>query len=463
MPDPDREIDIRVVPLVGWSAAAVDGMVTAVAIVQGALDVESIPGGVDAVAALDPDATSFLAANRLLAREVVDVLASADATRTANEASIQALGSITSLLDTAHVRIDDARREAALATVATLIREAGLEYHDLDCKLGTDQQTGSLVVAAFPVKPATAHVWLLESLFARLDAFILRDDDLVRERAASAWYFSRWSVTKKGKLADSGAFAREVREQEWSIVYRDTLTLGIPVLSAFISDEGFADVPPRQQRIARALERSFTDVFEIESVRDDRVTLHRVRGGRRYEVHEHHPSGAIAPGLILVGRLIPFDDHLWLRSPGTLAFPPRSDDDASILARSLDLAEESGVLPEPIAIEGILSVVLFDAKPPSNHPPASSATEARTILDEANEWLDDLGLRTEVRREDAPVELQKQMASSDVIFYEMEVDVTVQEWMSALFSQASRVVPNKSSAARQATKKSKKPGKKRRR
>jgi hypothetical protein len=161
--------------------------------------------------------------------------------------------------------------------------------------------------------------------------------------------------------------------------------------------------------------------------------------------------------------LIPFDDNVWLRSPGTLAFPPRYDDDASILARSLDMAQESEALPEPIAIEAMLSVVLFDAKPPSTHPPVSSATEARAILDEANDWLDDLGLRTEVRREDAPVELQKQMASSDVIFYEMAVDVTVRDWMSALFSQASRVVPNKSGAAGHGTKKSKKSRKKRRR
>jgi hypothetical protein len=468
MPNADEDAGLRVLPLRGWSADAVDALTTTLAVARSTTDAESVPMVVDVIGAIDPEASALIAAIRLIARRVVDELVGAEGNREVSTTSAAALGDISKVLAGTPLRLDDAVREDARAEVTQLIREAGLEYHDLDCMLGTDEQTGAPVVAVIPVKPATAHVWLLESLFDRLEAFVLRDDDLARERVVSEWYFSRWSVAKNARFAESLAFARDVREQEWSLVYRDMLTSGMPVVSGFIADPGFADVPPRQQRLARALQRSFADVFVIEAAREDHLTLNRIRGGRRYEVHQHNPSAAFARGHVLVGRLIPFEDGLWLRSPGALAFPPRSDDDASLMAKSLDVAEADGVLPDPIAIEALLSYVVGGAKPPSNVPPAASAAEAYALLDEANEWLDELGLRKQVRREDAPVELQKDMAGANALFYEMNVDAAVREWMSALFVQAKHIVPNKGGAARGAAggkgkQKRKKQGKRRRR
>ena len=468
MPNADEDAGVRVLPLRGWSADAVDALTTTLAVARSTSDAESVPMVIDVIGAIDPEASALTAAIRLIARQVVDELVGAEGGRGVSAASTAALGDISRLLAGTPLRLDDAVREDARAEVAQLIREAGLEYHDLDCMLGTDERTGAPVVAAIPVKPATAHVWLLESLFDRLEAFVLRDDGLARERVVSEWYFSRWSVAKNARFAESLAFARGVREQEWSLVYRDMLTTGIPVVSGFISDAGFAGVPPRQQRLARALQRSFADVFVIEEAREDHLTLDRIRAGRRYEVHQHNPSAAFARGHILVGRLISFENDVWLRSPGTIAFPPRSHDDASLMAKSLDVAEADGVLPEPIAIEALLSFVVGGAKPPSNVPPAASAVEAYALLNEANEWLDELGLRREVRREDAPVELQKDMAGANALFYEMDVDAAVREWMSALFVQAKHLVPNKGGAARASAgaggkQKTQKRGKKRRR
>jgi hypothetical protein len=65
------------------------------------------------------------------------------------------------LTKAATFRVSAAQRRDALGDAAAIIREAGLERHDLDCHFGTDRDGRDVIVSA-PIAPATAHVWLLD-------------------------------------------------------------------------------------------------------------------------------------------------------------------------------------------------------------------------------------------------------------------------------------------------------------
>lgn len=65
-----------------------------------------------------------------------------------------------------------AQRNDALGDAAAIIREAGLERHDLDCHVGSEP-SGDTVIVSAPVPPATAHVWLLDRLFQRAELLVL--------------------------------------------------------------------------------------------------------------------------------------------------------------------------------------------------------------------------------------------------------------------------------------------------
>ena len=126
-----------------------------------------------------------------------------------------------------------------------------------------------------------------------------------------------------------------MREQEWSLADRETVTFDDTVIAALARDERFDRIPPRQQRLARALAASVVDIFIVEAVHDDHMTLRSVRGGRAHRVHEHNPDARLSPGYFVIGRLIPFEQGLWLRSPGTISFAPRRPDEAAVLADAL--------------------------------------------------------------------------------------------------------------------------------
>lgn len=203
-------------------------------------------------------------------------------------------------------------RESHLAPVGSVLREQALEYHDSELLLGQDRG-GAMVAVMAPATAAQAHVWLLGTLYERVERWI--DDTAVPalERAASRWYFERW---RSARAQRGDEFARGVREQEFSLVERDLITLRASAVEHMVANRLLGEAGPKQRRMAAALPDSRCGAWEVAGRSGEWTELRHPLGGPVLRVAEHAPEHRYGAGDVMLGRLIPLDGHTWLRSPG---------------------------------------------------------------------------------------------------------------------------------------------------
>jgi hypothetical protein len=244
-----------------------------------------------------------------------------------------------------------------------LIREAALEEHTHDAYLALQGDTDTILLVVAPVTVAAAHVWLLGSLFERVEMGIMEEPAVAMERAASAWWFNRW---RPESPTEEDEHAAVTREQEWSLVERPTLDSGLSFVQELVDDGEFlAALPPRQRHLARQLLQSVPGVWEVRE-RTGEEALFVSADGTEYRVREHGEEDEYGAGAVGIGRLIPFGDETWLRSPG-MHFTP---DPASLVA-----ADDPDLAPS-IMLESLITGI----RVPRSVPPARSASEARKVL-----------------------------------------------------------------------------------
>lgn len=332
-------------------------------------------------------------------------------------------------------------RREAFGETAWLVREVGLEEFDVSCDLATSAG-GTPELFAYSRSPASAHVALLEYLFQRAEGVVENLDPLLAaERDASFWQFSRWSASPPpGRgWVEVTEFTGSVREQEYSLAERRTVTLGTSVMSELARDEGFAELFPRQHRMAAALAASFVDVFECVGLEGTRATLRSIRDGRTVDVHEHMEPITYAPGCIAMGRLLPFDGDLHLRSPGMLFIEP--DESTHVKAAVEAFGDARATSSPALALEAFISSAVFGVRVPRSVKPARSKAEARALLAVIDDILGDAEL--ERVRDDVP-------RVRDELYYTpglhadsggtgdagIRLDATLQAFMAALEDQA---------------------------
>ena len=317
----------------------------------------------------------------------------------------------------AEIRPSRAERREAFDEAAVLLREVGLEEFDVSCQLDTTWD-GTATLFAYSLPSESAHVALLEFLFDRAEGVATNLDPLLEvERAASWWEFSRWSVsppTDRG--SEEADFARHVRELEYSLVDRRTVTLGIPVMSEMAKDKGFAELFPRQHRMAVALGSSFVDVFECVALEGHRATMRSMRDGRTYHVHEQMDPIEYAPGWVAAGRLLPFRGEMYLRSPGMIFFQP--EDPTFVRTAAQELAGAHATLPPALALEAFIASAVFDVTVPRAVKPAHSRADARDKLEMVETLLSEEDTERERVSPDATLEafmaaLAEQAAAGD--------------------------------------------------
>ena len=326
-------------------------------------------------------------------------------------------------------------RKMALEDAGELFREIGLEHHDMDLMLATHPDVGE-GIAAHPVHPFSAHIWLEGRIFQRLETFLFTDPLLGLERLASSWWFSTLSASR----FDAGDFTQTVREQEWSLLDRDSLVLGAPVLDAFLNS-GFSDsLPPRQQRLAAALQDSFVSGFVVVERDGTSAVFEEIVRGRRIEVYEHGADTVYEVGWIGLGRVCAFDGPVHLRSPG-MAFLSGRPGLAETVKEELQRGRRA--LPAAVRVEAILSMVLGEKELPRPLAPAASRREAKRLLGELTDALEDAGLA-----EDAG-------GSEGISFLRYDLDAPTGAWMKALDDYAKRgpLTKPKSTGKKKRTKK----------
>ena len=433
-------------PIAGAHAVTLDAVVAGLALVRSMVPRDDAElGPIDIVADMFEDTAEIAGSVRLLVRLLVQELATGHLDAAAAQQRGLALGTITEAVDAARLRVNRARRAMALADVAEIVREMGLEHHDLDCILGT-REDGTETIAAVPVAPPAAHVYLMGRLFERADQFMGSDHALSMERSASAWYFARWSSGSIETDEATTEFPRMVREQEWSLVSRDTLGLAEPVIASFVDDGDLTGedddsiyLPPRQRHLAAALLRSTVGIFEVIDVGGRIMTLRDLSTEAVYRVYEHNEDMAPVAGLLLLGRIIPFDDDVWVRSPGAVVLAPADDTDLGALASMLEQLSEE--LPTPIALEGLISTIVYGAEVPVAIRPAATIVEAQAALVEVGEVLVDLGLLEDDLPGDGPPDAlaEVDMAALDAVG--LGIDEPMAEWIGALMEQAALDTP----------------------
>jgi hypothetical protein len=436
---PSRKADEPYIwPVVDEHLATLNSIASGLALIDSLIGADAGPATpVDILAGEFPETREILRPIRILAEILVEGIANVRAHDSrANERS-DAMDAIDSAVQQARLRITRRIRNDALGDAAEVIREMGLEFHDLSCILATDPN-GKDVILVDPVSPQLAHAWLIERLLRRADTFVAVDENLSIERTASAWFFDCWSDGTQDGEPSHTDFSRLLREQEWSLVSRDTLSLDEPVISSFTTDQQPDDVPPRQQRLATAYERSTVGIFEVMAVDGPHVTFRDTSTGHTHRYYEHNEDANPYPGLLILGRMIPLEDDLWLRSPGAIILTSVSDDFRDRL--STDLTSLSEGLPTPIALEAMISMAAYGAMVPVARLAAPTIEAAHAALAAIDDMLEAIGLYEIDDHQIATDDFERRNAA-ELEQFEQRVDQPVAEWIAALTEQVDLETP----------------------
>jgi hypothetical protein len=344
-----------------------------------------------------------------------------------------------------------------LGLVSAALREQALEHHTAETLVATDRDGGRLLVT-MPVSVEQAHVWLSGALYEKVEAWVEEDPLIYAERAASAWWLSRW---RGARPLPGDDFARGVREQEFSLVERPLRCMGVSPMEHLVEEKLLSGIGPRQQHMAARLLESQAGVWTVKAREDGRAVFLAAGDGTPLEVREHatprdNPYG---PGYVGIGRLIPFGDGTWLRSPGMvmMSFGDRS----AALAR--DLAGGLATQAEHIPVEGALEAAAHTLAGvrglPRAVPPAPTPDDAASLGREITLLLREAGIARPAASGSAAAMRVSSGMEAEVLEY--NVDIVLGEYLHAVFlqSQKSRAVRE---ARRRSERKDRKKGKRRR-
>jgi hypothetical protein len=345
--------------------------------------------------------------------------------------------------------------DGSLQLTSGALREQALEHHDAEILIAT-LGSGENVLVAGTVSVQQAHVWLLGPLYEKVEAWLLEDPVTSLERAASAWWFSRWRGPRPMK---GDEFAGGVREQEFTLVDRSMCVMGDSPVEHLVNEGLLRGIGPRQQHMAAQLIHSELGVWMVESRTEGRAGFVSPLDGTRYEVREHASIGdtGYGPGFIALGRLIPFGDGTWLRSPGT--FLMSYGEPGAAMARTLahGLQTQRGDLPLSAAIEFAMHRLTGVLKLPRTVLPAPTPDHAAEAGRTMTLLLREAGIARPIDPTSAQgARLAAENPGTEILEY--EVDVVLGEYMSALVQQGlkSKAVRDvKRRRARQARKKKK--------
>ncbi|HEV2735110.1 MAG TPA: hypothetical protein VGV85_09735, partial [Longimicrobiaceae bacterium] len=242
--------------------------------------------------------------------------------------------------------------------------------------------------------------------------------------------FERW--TPPGRMEEH-LFARGVREQEFALVDRPVLALDDRTAIEHLADTAeLDDFPPKQRHMATKLLESEVGVWEVVERHGADAVLRAPLDGRLFRVREHAPEEHYGAGSLALGRLIPFGDGTWLRSPGAVFFVADSPRQARALAEAL--GPGTGDLPDVVKIEMLISTLAAGRKLklPREVRPAPSAADAGEMLEEMQELMLEAGLTREVTRDELPPEVDRSRLPDEGPFFIHDVDVVVADWLTEL-------------------------------
>ena len=274
----------------------------------------------------------------------------------------------------ARFTVDDAAR-----SLSYLLEYEGLEDMDAAVRLETHGDRG-WALHWKPVSSEAAHVGLLDPVYHALDRRALDEHPLIAfERAACIWWFARWSMPSPE--SPERALAWKIREWEWSLADRRSIATSRTVLS-MACDVGFLEsLGPRARRMARSAMRSRVGAFVVRDRSGSDVAIVDAATHERLTLHEHDLTREHKPGTVIVGRLYPFGEKKFLRSPGAFVFERHASPTAEqLLERAQSFVRMH--FPLAVALEAAVSQATLGVPlaQPNDVPAATSEADARQQL-----------------------------------------------------------------------------------
>jgi hypothetical protein len=235
-----------------------------------------------------------------------------------------------------------------------------------------------------------------------------------------------------------------VREQEFSLVERTYACLGESPLDRMVDDDLLAGAGPRQLHLARQMVESRAGIWMVERRIGADVVFRDPLDGARFPAREHAEEHEYGAGTVALGRLIPFGDGTWLRSPGTLLIPGGQVDAgfAASLAKMVEMG--SGQMYRQACVEAAIHTMRKVGSLPRTVRVPFSPDQAAHVLRDLSEGLRRAGAAEEVSPDQVPEarELAERADAVGTTLLRFGMDVVLADYIGVLFplSQKSRAV-----------------------
>lgn len=251
------------------------------------------------------------------------------------------------------------------------------------------------------------------------------------ERTACEWWFGLESEQGPERL-----LLRRRREREWSLMDRKSFAVDQTVLK-MARATGFLDtLPQRVRRLAKSARRSRTGVFVVREQSGRDVTLEDAEARELVMLREHDATRMHEAGAVIVGRLYPYKDGWYLRSPAAFVF-----DGASVPA-SEQLVEwiaglERERFPRAVAIEAVVTqhILVPWLELPHTVAPAGSREEARRALDAVRAGMEHAGMFKHPLA-DGALWLEPSGDKGRCTIFGWEADLPLAHWVESLLELA---------------------------
>jgi hypothetical protein len=265
--------------------------------------------GLHALEELDAgiDALSRVLALSIIGKPVPETELRA-AVRDANRAANQ-------ILDAVDVHRDDVLFETTAEVrrryAAYVLRRAALEDHGCELVVGT--RGGKSGAGYVPQRSPNIDRALVEYVYDRAEAFMTLGLLPWLESRACAWFFDCHSPI----IAGADLEIRRMRQQEFFLLDRPSISFGAPMLRAFLDATPTLASSPRQRRIADALLATVPGIFTQVSAEGTLTTIERMGDGLRLRFTADNEEFASGPAYL--GRLIAVGDR-YVSTPGFFRF-----------------------------------------------------------------------------------------------------------------------------------------------
>jgi hypothetical protein len=281
--------------------------------------------------------------------------------------------------------------------------------------------------------PEATQLGLLPHVLHGLHDHAQESPLIALEVTASEWWFKRWCAKKESD--DERREARKIRQREWSLIDRKSFALDYTVLEMCHETRFLGIFSPKARRMAESARRSRLGVFVARERSGADVMLEDVGEHERMMLRDHDPARPTEPGTLILGRLYPWDDERYLRSPGAFVLEGKS------VPPPEKFVEWAGILlrervPLAVALESVVTSIR-DRKfaAPRDVAPAGSREEARKTLDALRAAMERTGMFTNPDS-DGALWLESTGEKAHWTIFGWEADLAMANWVEDLMTVA---------------------------